>query len=78
MAATDTVERGPNASPVDLRLIERATLLRERAQAFRDEAVAVDPVLATTFRRRAAELELEAWANDVRSGRPLDEITIAA
>lgn len=66
------------ARTVDPRLIERASLLRERAQIYRDEASALDPVLATTFRRRASELELEAWANEVRSGRPIDEITPVA
>jgi hypothetical protein len=63
---------------VDLRLIERADLLRERAEQLRDQADHLDPVLATTYRRRAAELELEAWANEVRSMRPIDEITPVA
>ena len=41
-------------------------------------ATSANDLLATTYRRRASELELEAWASEVRSGLPLDAITAVA
>jgi hypothetical protein len=69
--------------PVDTELVARAHELRERAEHLRTQAAAVsattaNDLLATTYRRRAAELELEAWASEVRSGLPLDAITAIA
>ena len=54
--------------------IDRATIdlrtagLAERAARLRAQADDLGPVEAVTFRRRAAELELEVWALQVRSG----------
>lgn len=69
--------------PVDTALVARAQELRERAEHLRDQAASVsaasaNDLLATTYRRRASELELEAWASEVRSGLPLDAITAVA
>jgi hypothetical protein len=49
--------------------IDRRTAgLTERAARLRAQADDLGPIEAVTFRRRAAELELEAWALTVRSG----------
>jgi hypothetical protein len=63
---------------VDDDLVTQATTFRSRAEALRREADGLNEVAATAFRRRAAELELEAWILEVQSGRPVDEITTAA
>jgi hypothetical protein len=42
--------------------------LTERAARLRVQAEDLGPIEATAFRRRAAELELEAWAVAVRAG----------
>jgi hypothetical protein len=41
-------------------------IVRARAAFLREVAIGVDPVLATSMRRRAAELELTAWVLAVR------------
>jgi hypothetical protein len=65
--------------PVDAALVARAHDLRERAEHLRDQAATTtNDLLATTYRRRAAELELEAWASEVTSGLPLEAITAIA
>jgi hypothetical protein len=46
----------------------RISVLDERAASLRTQAADLPEVLATTYRRRAAELELEAWALELRSG----------
>lgn len=53
----------------------RAADLTERAARLRAQADDLGPVEAMAFRRRAAELELEAWALMVRSGT---DVPIAA
>lgn len=45
--------------------------LLARARSLRDEAQRVNPVLASAYRRRAAELRLEAWA---RAGRTAEAL----
>ena len=69
--------------PIDTELVAQAHHLRERAKHLRNQAASFDTpsvvdVLAMTVRRRAAELELEAWASEVRSGMPLDAIAPVA
>lgn len=46
----------------------RTAGLTERAARLRAQAEDLGPIEAVSFRRRAAELELEAWALTVRSG----------
>jgi len=41
-------------------------------------AGSVDPILATSYRRRACELELELWIHIVRSGLPPQDSPVAA
>lgn len=67
MAIHQTIE-------IDSELLALSTQLRHRAEGLRNQATGLDPVLATTFRRRAAELELEAWVAEVQSGLPVDEV----
>lgn len=57
---------------------ESSELLRSRAASLREQADNLPPVLATTYRRRAAELELAAWVTDIESGVPYDRIRPAA
>ena len=59
---------------VDAELLGLSQNLRDRAAGLRTQALALDPVLATTYRRRAAELELEAWVAELQSGLPLDQV----
>jgi hypothetical protein len=63
---------------VDADELATAQALSDRAAALRNQAAAFDEVLATTYRRRAAELDLEAWVHTVRSGLPVDQIQLAA
>lgn len=49
-------------------------VLAERAQSLRDQADTLPEVLAVTYRRRAAELELEAWATELRAGGLVEAI----
>jgi hypothetical protein len=49
---------------------ESPELLRSRAQSLRAQADQLSELLATTYRRRASELELEAWVLEVESGAP--------
>ena len=46
----------------------RSSFLQDRATSLRGQADGLPDVLATTYRRRAAELELEAWALELRFG----------
>jgi hypothetical protein len=54
----------------------RTTVLNERAASLRAQADGLPELLAQTYRRRASELELEAWATELRAGGLAD--TIAA
>ncbi len=64
---------------VDEKLLSRSRLLHDRADGLRDQAEELDPVLATAFRRRAAELDLAGLVAELRSGLPIDEVhTLAA
>ena len=52
--------------------------LQRRANSLRRLARSVDPILATSYRRRACELELELWIHIVRSGLPPQDSPLAA
>lgn len=49
-------------------ITHRTTMLNQRAASLRAQAEALPELQAQAYRRRAAELELEAWAIEVRSG----------
>jgi len=57
---------------IDAEQARHAEGLRERAQSLRVQAEDLVEVLATTYRRRASELELEAFLTDVAAGVPVD------
>ena len=64
-------------SEVDGRMLLDVSLLRSRAADLRDTAAEVAAPLSTTYRRRAAELELEAAALAARLGL-IEDLTLAA
>ncbi len=66
------------ADTVNPVLLDRAATARRRASALRTEASEVDELIATSFRRHAAELELKAWVLEIQSGLPYDQIASAA
>jgi hypothetical protein len=51
-------------------------MLVARAESLRAQAAMLPAVLAGTYRRRASELELEAWVLEVRSSS--DEVAVPA
>lgn len=56
---------------IDEAMVAEAAQMRRRAEALRHEAIGVDnELVARSFRRRASELELEAWVLEVRAGVP--------
>ena len=69
-----TAARG-DARLTTLRLIEndaqrcRAEALRQRADHLRRTSTTMHSLVAQAYRRRASELEFEAWLTDVRTGQ---------
>lgn len=59
---------------VDVQLVDLARSLGERASSLRVQADGLPDVLAATYRRRASELELEAFIAEVQSGIAYDQI----
>jgi hypothetical protein len=55
-------------------IAHRTTVLHDRAASLRAQADGLPEVLAQTYRRRASELELEAWALELRSGGLVDAV----
>lgn len=71
MATRPTVE-------VDEAMRGQARSLRDRATSLRAQADHLGPLLDATYRRRASELEMEAWLLEVQSGLPYDQVVAAA
>jgi len=63
---------------IDRELLDQARHLRQRADSLRTQAPALPDVLATAYRRRASELEFEAWVSELQSGVPYDQVHSAA
>lgn len=59
---------------IDPVLAGKAGALRQRATSLRAQADGLPEVLATAYRRRAAELELAAWAVDAHAGVRYDDV----
>lgn len=59
---------------IDVQLLDQARSLSQRATSLRTQAEALSAVLADTYRRRASELELEAFIAEVQSGIDYDQI----
>ncbi len=55
---------------VDEALVAEATQVRHRAERLRQQAAQLDDVLGMSYRRRASELEMEAWVLEIRAGVP--------
>lgn len=53
---------------VPAEITHRVAQLTQRADSLRVQADALPELLAQTYRRRAAELDLQAWALEVRAG----------
>jgi hypothetical protein len=62
----------------DAERLALARTLRDRAGSLRQQSTSLPEILADSYRRRAAELELEAWIAEVQSGIPYDEVHPAA
>ncbi|MCU0268670.1 MAG: hypothetical protein MUF83_08485 [Acidimicrobiales bacterium] len=65
-------------SAIDDQLTGQARSLRVRAESLRTQAGQLPDVLATAYRRRAAELELEATVLELQAGLPIDVVRPAA
>lgn len=65
-------------SLVNEALVAEATHLRHRAESLRQQAAGFDEVLGMSYRRRASELEMEAWLLEVRAGVPETQLHSAA
>ena len=76
MTATTTTTR-TRTSEVDGRTLLDVNLLRSKAADLRTTAAEVGAPLSTTYRRRAAELELEAAALAARFGL-IEDLSLAA
>jgi hypothetical protein len=63
---------------IDEALVAEAANMRHRAESLRQQAANLDEVLAMSYRRRASELEMEAWVLEVRAGVPEPELHTAA
>lgn len=59
-------------------LVEAAHVLRERATSLRVQADSLTAPLAGAYRRRASELELEAWLDELTAGLPYEDIASPA
>ena len=63
---------------VDTEAVNAAHALLERARSLRSQAARLTEPLAAAYRRRASELELEAFLVEVQAGLPYDEVHAAA
>lgn len=73
MSATATF-----ATEIDERLVREAADLRHRATQLRRSAKPLDEVLGTSYRRRASELEMQAWVLELQAGVPNSKLHRAA
>ena len=67
-----------NVIQIDKHLVEQSHVLRQRATSLRHQADALTSPLATAYRRRASELEFEAWISELQAGVPYDQVRPAA
>jgi hypothetical protein len=59
---------------IDRELVAQAAGMRERAEHLRVQADAEPQLLGRTYRRRASELELEAFLVELSAGLPDDQV----
>ena len=74
MSATMTT----TTTEIDEAQVREAADLRRRASQLRRQAGRLDEVLATSYRRRASELEMLAWVVELQAGVPDSELHHAA
>jgi hypothetical protein len=58
----------------DRQLIHTSAVLRQRAKSLRAQAASLSDPVGEAYRRRAAELELEAWVAEIQAGVPESEL----
>jgi hypothetical protein len=75
---TTTTATATSTRSVDEALVAEAANMRHRAESLRQQASNLDDVLSMSYRRRASELEMEAWVLEVRAGVPEPELHTAA
>jgi hypothetical protein len=63
---------------IDETLVAEAANMRHRAESLRQQAADLDEVLGMSYRRRASELQMEAWLLEVRAGVPEAQLHHAA
>ena len=63
---------------VDNELVQQSRAFRDRAKSLRFQGKTLGPILESTYRRRASELELEAFVSELQSGLPYGEVTAPA
>ncbi|MPY94380.1 MAG: hypothetical protein GEV08_15360 [Acidimicrobiia bacterium] len=76
MNATATLERTNQPRTDQARedgIVRHLATMQGRSRTLRRQARTVNPVLARAYRRRAAEIQLGAWAYAMRTGHP-DEV----
>jgi hypothetical protein len=73
MSATTTL-----TTSVDEKGVRAAAELRRRATQLRKQSGHLDDVLANSYRRRASELEMQAWVIELQAGVPDAELHRAA
>jgi hypothetical protein len=61
-------ELGPTLYLIPGRAVDGVSELRARAERLRSRAESANEVLAITYRRRACELEFQAWLTELRAG----------
>jgi hypothetical protein len=66
------------AIDIDEVRVREAAELRHRATQLRRQAARLDDVLATSYRRRASELEMQAWVTELQAGVPDSKLRRAA
>ena len=75
---TTAVAAATVTGAVDEVRVAEATQMRRRADGLRQQAQGLDEVLGTSYRRRASELEMQAWVVEVRAGVPDSDLKHAA
>jgi hypothetical protein len=62
------------AHKLDSQLLHTSAVLRQRATSLRSQAASLPSPVGEAYRRRAAELELEAWVAEIQAGVPESEL----
>ena len=74
----DTTRHRTTTDTHDTEVRREVAGLHSRARSLRHQAESLDELLALTYRRRASELELEAWLLEVQFGLTVTEAHTSA